>query len=165
VERLPPGQAVVSAAVEAGWGIVFRIDAGAWVPRFHGTAISVARNWSGLPLQGMVMEVVGRWSGFPPGQAVVSAVVEARWENRLRDRCRTWVLRFHGPAISVARNWSGLPLQGMVMEVVGRWSGFLQGQAVVSAVVEAGWGIVFGSWDRGVQKPEFRQTAISIVVT
>jgi hypothetical protein len=29
----------------------------------------------------MVMEVVGRWSGFPPGQAVASVIVEAGWED------------------------------------------------------------------------------------
>jgi hypothetical protein len=38
----------------------------------------------------------------------------------------SWILTFRRTATEVVRNWSGLLLQGMAMEVVGKRSGLLQ---------------------------------------
>jgi hypothetical protein len=66
VGRLPACQTAISVVVEARWGSFSGCKpepAGSWILSFRQTATEVVRNWRGLLLQGMAIEVVGRWSG------------------------------------------------------------------------------------------------------
>jgi hypothetical protein len=90
-----------------------------------------------LLVHGMVIEVVGRWSGSRQAKRSL------RWpwkqgENRIRIR-KTWGPKpeFHQTANSVAGRWIVFAVRRTVTEGVGKWSGFLMERVTISVVDRA----------------------------
>jgi hypothetical protein len=99
-----------------------------------------------LLVHGTAIKVVGRWSGFLEGQAIVSAVVEVERGIVIgigTNLSGPGIPRIHQTATEVVGACGGLLLQGTAIKVVGKWSGFYQAKRSLVAV-EARWRIVSG---------------------